>query len=136
MQLVADTNVLVAALLRKGDTRKLLFSKKFEIFSPDRVITEILDHKQEFMQKGSMLEQEFQQALELELENVTVTPIEEYGQLKQKALVLCPKGHEKDWPFIALALKLDCPLWSNDSALKRQTGVQAFSTTDLLKKIE
>lgn len=136
MQLVADTNILVASLIRKGDTRKLLFSKKFETFSPDRIVTEILAHKEEFKQKGSMLEQEFQIALELELENIIVMPVEEYGSLRQKALLLCPKGHEKDWPFLALALKLSCPLWSNDSALKKQTSVAVLSTAELIKKLE
>jgi predicted nucleic acid-binding protein len=96
MQLVADTNILVAALLKKGGTRKLVFSKEFQIFSPDRTVAEILNHKEEFKQKGSMLEQEFQLALELELENISIAPIEDYASLKQKALALCPKKHEKD----------------------------------------
>lgn len=136
MLLVADTNIIVAALLRKGSTRDLLFSKAFEFFSPDRLVAEILAHKEEFKQKGSMLEQEFQLALKLELENIAIVPIEEYGLLKQNALSLCPKDHEKDWPFLALALKLSCPLWSNDSALKKQEKITVFSTTDLLKRIK
>jgi len=135
MQLVADTNIAVAALLRKGDTRSLLFSKKVEVFSPDRIGIEILNHKEEFMQKASMGEEQFQQALELLLEEISIIPIEEYSSLKQKALLLCPKGHEDDWPFLALSLKLSCPLWSNDSALKKQSEVKVYSTAELLKQI-
>lgn len=135
MQVVADTNIIVASLLRKGDTRKILFSKKFEIFSPDRLKFEIFAHKEEFKQKTSMAEQEFIEAVELEFENLTIIPMEEYGSIKQKALKVCPEGHENDWPFIALSLKLNCPLWSNDKALKKQSIVEVFSTTELLQKI-
>lgn len=134
MQLVTDTNILVAALLKKGETRKLLFSKKFELFAPDNISAEILNHKEEFRQKGSMAEKEFQTALELILENVLIVPIEEYVSFKQKALSLAPKGHKNDWPFLALALKLSSPLWSNDIALKKQTKVKIHTTTELLKQ--
>ena len=136
MQLVADTNVVVAALLRKGDTRSLLFSKKVELFSPDRIGIEILNHKEEFMKKASMSESQFQQALELLLGELSIIPVEEYSSLKQKALSLCPKGHENDWPFLALSLKLSCSLWSNDSALKNQPEVKVYSTAELLKQLE
>jgi len=134
MQLVADTNIIVASLLRKGQTRNLLFSKRLQVFSPDSVQLEILRHKEEFKQKGSMTEQQFLDALELELENIGIVPIEEYCSLKQKALLLCPKGHADDWPFIALALKIECPLWSNDAALKKQTTIRVYSTAELLQE--
>lgn len=124
MQLVADTNIVVAALLRKGSTRSLLFSKKVELFSPDRVGIEILKHKEEFMEKASMKESQFQQALELLLGEISIIPVEDYSSLKPKALKICPKGHEDDWPFLALSLRLSCPLWSNDSALKSQSEVK------------
>ncbi|MDO8625461.1 MAG: PIN domain-containing protein [Candidatus Diapherotrites archaeon] len=136
MQLVADTNILVASMLRKGDTRKLLFSKKYEVFTPDETRIEILDHKEEFKQKGRMTEEQFQLALETELQNTTILPTEEYVSFKQKALSLCPQGHEDDWPFLALALKIDCALWSNDSALKKQSVIPVVTTTELLSKPE
>jgi predicted nucleic acid-binding protein len=37
-----------------------------------------------------------------------------------------------DIDFTALALKLDCPLWSNDKELKQQTVVKVFSTSELI----
>ncbi|MFH1256182.1 MAG: PIN domain-containing protein [Candidatus Diapherotrites archaeon] len=135
MQLVVDTNIIVSALLRKGDTRRLVFSKRFELFSPDRVKFEIAKNKHEFMQKGSMNEEEFLTAVELLLGNVSIVPAEEYAPLKNKADSLCPKGHEDDWPFIALSLKLNCGLWSQDSALKKQSIVNVYSTAGLIALI-
>ena len=40
---------------------------------------------------------------------------------------------EKDSPFIACALALGLPLWSNDRALKAQQRVKVYSTDEILK---
>ncbi|MDD5148112.1 MAG: PIN domain-containing protein [Candidatus ainarchaeum sp.] len=136
MQLVADTNAIVAALLRKGETRNLLFSKQFEIFAPDRAKLEVLNHKQEFMEKLGLAENQFQNAVELVFENIAIIPIEEYFALKQDALFICPEGHKADWPFLALALKFKCALWSQDSGLKKQAKVKVFSTSELIKEFQ
>ena len=134
MQLVVDTNIAVAALLRSGKTRELLFSENFGFCSPDWLKEEVMAHKQEFMKKGSLGEEEFLDALDLLLENINIYPLEEYRQFRQKALMLCPKGHEKDWPFLALAIKLQCPLWTSDSALKKQAEVKIIMTEELAEK--
>lgn len=136
MQLVLDANIAVAALIRKGQTRAILFSKEFELFSPDNLSEEIIRNKEEFKQKSSTTEEEFQKALELEMENIAIIPVEDYSSFKQNALSLCPEGHKDDWPFLALALRLNCPLWSNDSALKSQQVVKVYSTAELLKLLK
>ena len=133
MQLVLDTNILVASLLRKGPTRSVLFSKEFELFSPDNIAAEVMRNKEEFKRKSSTNEKDFLDSLELTLENIAVVPIEEYAGLRKKALSLCPEKHKDDWPFIALALRLNCSLWSNDSALKKQPEVKVYSTAELLQ---
>ena len=35
--------------------------------------------------------------------------------------------------YFALALKLNCGIWSNDKKLKNQDKVKVYSTEDLLK---
>jgi predicted nucleic acid-binding protein len=37
-----------------------------------------------------------------------------------------------DTPFLALALSLDCPIWSNDDHFKRQNVIKAVTTRELL----
>ncbi len=74
MQLVLDTNILVASLLRKGPTRAVLFSRAFELFSPDHIVAEVMRNKEEFKKKSSTNEGEFLGSLELTLENITVVP--------------------------------------------------------------
>ena len=42
-------------------------------------------------------------------------------------------SHETDIPFLALALELDIPLWSNDPHFKQQSLVKVFTTEELIK---
>jgi len=35
--------------------------------------------------------------------------------------------------YFALALKLNCPIWSNDKRLKEQKYIQIYSTEDLVE---
>jgi predicted nucleic acid-binding protein len=39
-----------------------------------------------------------------------------------------------DVDVLALALKLDCPLWSNDADFE-ETGVELYTTAQLLRKL-
>ena len=39
--------------------------------------------------------------------------------------------HLKDVEYFALALKLDCPIWAQEKAFKKQSGVKIFATSDL-----
>ena len=39
----------------------------------------------------------------------------------------------KDIDYVALAYKLNCPLWTNDKKLKKLQCIKVLSTEDLLK---
>ena len=41
---------------------------------------------------------------------------------------------EKDTPFLALALKLQCPIWSNDCDFEEQNLVEVYKTSYILRK--
>jgi predicted nucleic acid-binding protein len=42
---------------------------------------------------------------------------------------------EKDTHYVALALKLNCPIWSNDTDLKKQNKVKIYNTKELLEEL-
>ena len=42
----------------------------------------------------------------------------------------------KDTQYLALALKLNCAIWSNDKKLKKQDKVKIFSTEDLKNELK
>lgn len=43
---------------------------------------------------------------------------------------------KNDTVFVALALALNCVIWSNDADFKRQKNVMVYTTEELLKMLE
>ncbi len=50
-----------------------------------------------------------------------------------QAKSICPDPD--DIQYFALALKLGCPIWSNDKALKEQNTVEVISTGELIDNL-
>ncbi len=63
-------------------------------------------------------------------EVLTVIPKEEYISFFENAKTISP--NEKDILYFALALKLNCGIWSNDKRLKEQNKILVYSTTEVM----
>ena len=134
MLLVIDSNVLLAALIKSAVTRALLLDSRLGLTSPEHLISETLKHIKEDDEVKSKLvlsDSEIDELLSYLMQHITIKPKESYDAFIEEALKIVP--HEKDAPFIALALSLNCPLWSNDKALAKQSKVKVFSTEELIK---
>ncbi|MEK6954273.1 MAG: PIN domain-containing protein [Candidatus Micrarchaeota archaeon] len=59
--------------------------------------------------------------------------LNEYSSLMHQAKSICPDPD--DIQYFALALKLGCPIWSNDKALKEQNTVEVISTGELIDNL-
>lgn len=106
----------------------------FELFSPEFSLEEINAHESDILKKTGVSKREFD-SLRTDLAiAVEFVPLKEYEKFLEIALKFSPDSNDVD--FLALALKLNLPLWSNDSFLKKQNKVKVFSTFDLLKKPE
>ncbi len=135
MELVVDTSVVVASILRPGATRNLLFNPFLKLYSPERLEYEIVKNKEKFKEYVNFTEEQFQEALTLALKQIEIIPFEEYEKNEYESKELC-KRDESDWPFVALALKLNIGIWSTDpDLLKGQNKVNVISTSELLKII-
>lgn len=58
-------------------------------------------------------------------------PATDYEDQRQEAEKRIAVRDPDDWPTVALALKLDLPVWSQDKDLT-DAGVEVFTTGDLL----
>ena len=65
MELVVDTSVVVAALLKEGATRNLLFNSSLRLYSPERLELEIIKNKEKFKELARFTEEEFYESLAL-----------------------------------------------------------------------
>lgn len=132
MELVVDANVVIAALISpQGHTADLFFSVPFEISAPELLLAEIEEHRLELLKKTGLTPADFDKALSFLTPRIKLFPIEELLKFLPRAKEICPD--KDDVAYFALALKLNCPLWSNDKELKEQKEMKVFSTSEVLE---
>tara|TARA_Y100000310_G_C20500436_1_gene723708 strand:- start:321 stop:743 length:423 start_codon:yes stop_codon:yes gene_type:complete len=130
LEFVVDTNILFTYFWKQSFTKKILMNQKLRLFSPEFSLEEINNYKSEIIKKTNITEKEFNNIrMDLAIA-VEFIPITEYKEFLKQALKTTPDKNDID--FIALALKLKLPIWSNDSLLKNQDKVKIFSTSDLM----
>lgn len=134
MKFVVDTNVLFTFFWKNSFTKGLLVDQDLEFFAPEFALEEINKYSNEILEKTSISLEKFKELRTDLAIFVEFIPLEEYKQFLPEALSLIPL-YPDDADFLALALKLKLPIWSNDSHLKRQSKVKVYSTSELLKEL-
>ena len=133
LRIVIDTNILIGALVRDTSFKaRLLKNKRVLFFFPDYGLVEIEKFREYICSKREKdtTAPSFDYAIKFLLESVTVVPRQLYQDQIPRAYILMEKIDPKDSPFLALALHLECPLWSDDTHLKRQSLVPCYSTQE------
>jgi len=133
-KMVVDTNAVAAALVREGTSRQILLLSGISFFAPDFLREELEEHKAVFIAKSGLSEEDFEKVMNVVLANIVQIPASSYLAFKRKALELTP-DHD-DWPFLALALCLSCPIWSNDKGMRGQKEVEIHSTGELVELLK
>jgi predicted nucleic acid-binding protein len=99
------------------------------VAAPTFAFREILKYKQEIIAKAKITENSFDLEYEKLQEAVQEIRLEEYAHLLS-LLGDCPDPNDID--FLATAVLLNVPLWSNDAALRGQASVKIISTREML----
>jgi len=131
LRIVIDTNILIGSLVRNASFKaRLLKNKQFQFFFPDYGLAEVEKFREYICTKRrkDTTAPSFDYAMKFLLESVTVVPRQLYQDQIPGAYAVMEKIDPKDTPFLALALHLECPLWSDDAHLKRQSLVPCYST--------
>jgi predicted nucleic acid-binding protein len=131
MKLVVDSNILIAGLLRDGITRGLLMEAPIEFVSPDHVFAEIRKHQSVIAKRANLSAAEFGLLLALMTERLTVVPAEDYASFLANARQRIGHLDLGDVPFLALALKLDCGIWTHNERDFEGAGVKLWKTSDV-----
>jgi len=130
LEFVADTNILFTFFWEGSFSRKLLIKQELDFFSPELALEEVNGHSDEIRKKTGISPGEFTELRRELAIFVEFIPLEEYASLLHEASIISDKD---DIDFIALALKLNCPIWSNDRHFKEQSLVRVFSTSELVE---
>lgn len=134
--LVIDANIVISALFKDSFTRKfLLKARKPRLFAPDFIMEELSKYLPEFSERMKVGESELRATLEqlFLASELKVVSKQEYSRFMETAAEISPDI--KDVQYFALALKIGCPVWSQDSDFKRQFVVKVYSTKELFQKL-
>jgi len=135
MDLVVDANILFAALIKENVTSELLFSSSLHLYAPEFIFTEFEKYQELIKEKTERTDEEFSRLLETFERRIELIPLEEITPFIAKAKKVSPDP--KDVPYVALALKMSIPIWSNDKELKeKQSSIVVYSTPEIVRLIE
>lgn len=136
MEIVLDTNILISSLLKNGLTRDLILLSPFEMYTIELSKIEIEKHKEELILKSKLDETSFDYLRDFIFRKVDFITIEDIIPFKDKAIEIMREIDIDDSLFLALAMSLNCPIWSNDAHFKRQSSVKAFTTQELISSLK
>src|SRR3989344_1443711 len=132
MDLVVDANIIFAALVKKGFTADLLLRNSFHLYAPEFIVEELELYKTILKQKTGRSEEEFSLFVQVLQRRIIFISHEEIDPYLERAEKISPDI--KDVTYVALALRLNCAIWSNDKALKeKQNIVKVYHTHDLVR---
>jgi len=137
IRVVIDTNILISALIKDDSiTSKIIKSGIFEIYYPEDGMFELKKYRDYIIKKRkkALQKKSFDYALSFLLESIIVVPSLLYEDKIREAYEVMKDIDEKDTPFLALALKLQCPIWSNDDDFEKQNLVEVYKTSYMLRK--
>ena len=131
MNLVVDANILFAALVKRGITAELLCRNDFHLYAPEFIFEEFEEYRELLEKKTERTYEDFVLVLSALQRRISLVPHEEIDPFIQKATLISPDI--KDVTYVALALRLNCALWSNDKALKeKQDKIKVYHTHELV----
>ena len=133
MLLVVDGNELFSAIIAKGKTLNLFFDRRLGRVSPKFILKEFREHKSEIMKKSGLNEGDIFSFLILLTPKIEFFKTEDFDEFLEEAKEISPDPDDTE--YFALALKLNCAIWSEDKEFKRQSRVKIYSTSDLLKEL-
>ncbi len=93
--------------------------ESYHFYAPKFLLVEIFKHKEKILKNNTQLEDEFYEYLNLLLQRITFVneDIISIGNYLE-AYRLCKDIDEKDVPFVALTIQLECDLWTFDQPIK------------------
>ena len=133
MKLVIDANVAFSLLKKDSFTRRLSKEYSLELYSHKYILEELEEHSEELCELLNVSKDKLER-LKIILSKLVNLEKKVSPQQLNRARSLVPDPDDKE--YLALALKLSCPVWSNDPHFKQQSVVQVFTTKKLAEFLE
>ncbi len=132
MQLVIDTNILVS-FFRPNPVQLIITNSAsfgIKLFAPEYAIDELKKNQSDILKYAKINSNQFEEKLSELSHFINIVSGDSFSKFKEEAKQLV---HEKDLPIFALALKLNCAIWSNEPSFKKQDKIPVFSTREMIE---
>jgi predicted nucleic acid-binding protein len=114
--LVLDANILIRAALGSRVLSLLRkYAERVEYLAPDTAFQEAAEHLPNILSKRGIFQLPALDALDLVSRLVQVIGPETYVASEYVARQRLDRRDADDWPVLASALALDCPIWTEDT---------------------
>lgn len=113
---VLDANILIRAVLGRR-VREILETHftKLRFFAPDTAFREAREHLPKLLEKRGINPEVAIPVLDELSALIGCVDDEIYGPFETAARQRLQRRDEEDWPVLATALALECPLWTEDA---------------------
>jgi predicted nucleic acid-binding protein len=141
MEIVIDSNKIISAVVSKGIVRRIVIFSGINFYAPKELVEEIKKHREEICKRIGLKTEFFNFILEeLILPKLNIVEESKYANKISEAYTISKEFDEKDTPFIALALKLKVPIWTNDKSMIeygiKSQAYLAVDTETLIKALK
>ena len=136
MRLVVDTNIAFSLLKKGSSTRRLAQKYSLKLYSHRFILEELEEHSEELCELLQVSEDKFERIKEI-LSKLINLKIKVSPQQLNRAKSLISDPDDKQ--YLALTLKLNCPIWSEDPHFQEQSVidvVRVFKTKELKEFLE
>jgi predicted nucleic acid-binding protein len=131
--ILIDSNIIISALIKEGITRDILTNFSINFAFPQDGLEEIYCCKTEILKKANITEREFNVLFLRILKYIQLIPLDMLFNFKDKAKQIMEDIDKDDVIFIAAALCLNCPIWSEDKHFKKQKDIKILTTKEVLE---
>ena len=136
MKLVIDANIAFSLLKKRSFTRRLAQEHSLELYSHKFILEELEEHSKELCELLKVSEDKFERIKEILSKLVNLKVKVSPQQLNRAASLI---SDPDDKQYLALVLRLNCPIWSNDPHFQEElvkNAVKVFTTEELIKYFE
>lgn len=134
MNFVVDTNILLSALIKDSINRKILIESGLNFYYPEISLHEIQKHKSLVLKKSGMNENQFKGLLNILLDNIILVSDDKFAESLKEANHLIGKIDAGDVVFLACAISLNIPIWSDDKHFQAQKKIKVLTSQEFIKK--
>jgi predicted nucleic acid-binding protein len=132
MKLVVDTSIVFSFFNKDSFLLQLTLLNELELISPIELEMEIEEQKEKICKYAKITPTIFDELKKDILDVVQLKEVKHTFLEKAEKLIT----HKDDAPFLALALELNIPIWSNDNHFKEQKEVLVYTVSELKKIID